>query len=375
MKILCLSRAPLDYLGGIPAYCLNLYSGGEFDVVNYSYDLTKKVKTKNSRIIKGIKEIVFPSELIIGTFAISKEYIFSIVFNKFNFDFIHIQHPDPISALCVIFYKILKPNIKIVVSWHADIYKGYKLISPILFLIDFFLYLISSQLIFFTPNHLRNSFISKFYFLNKKTKIIHNCIEIKNFNFYKFNKRNSIKNKKKINLLSIGRLVKYKGYEYAIKALKNANKNIHYVIIGNGPLKLSLLELIHRLDLTKRVQIIGEVTERKKYKLLAEADIFLFPSITTSEAYGLVQLEAMAHNIPIINTSLKNGVNYLAPNNIAITCKTKNIDEIYKAITELINNEKKYTKLSSNSYEHIKKFDLNEMRMEFMTLLKTLKSF
>ena len=116
------------------------------------------------------------------------------------------------------------------------------------------------------------------------------------------------------------------------------------------------MDIVNNLNLNNRVKLIGEVTEKKKYKLLAEADIFLFPSITTSEAYGLVQLEAMAYNIPIINTSLENGVNYLAPTNVAITCKKMNIDEIYKGIMELINNEKKYIKLSENSYHHMKKF-------------------
>ena len=44
MKILCLSRAPLDYKGGIPTYCKNLYSSNKFDVENFSYDLSGKLK-------------------------------------------------------------------------------------------------------------------------------------------------------------------------------------------------------------------------------------------------------------------------------------------------------------------------------------------
>ena len=42
-KILCLSRAPLDYFGGIPAYCVNLYKNGKFDVTTYSYDINKRM--------------------------------------------------------------------------------------------------------------------------------------------------------------------------------------------------------------------------------------------------------------------------------------------------------------------------------------------
>ena len=49
MRILCLSRAPLDYKGGIPAYCLNLYSEKSFNVVNYSYDISEGIKSTKKK--------------------------------------------------------------------------------------------------------------------------------------------------------------------------------------------------------------------------------------------------------------------------------------------------------------------------------------
>ena len=66
--------------------------------------------------------------------------------------------------------------------------------------------------------------------------------------------------------------------------------------------------------------------------------IFFFPSINQSEAFGLVQLEAMFFKLPIINTNLNNGVNFLAPKKVAITCEPKNPNDIAKAILKLINN-------------------------------------
>ena len=77
-KILCLSRAPLDYFGGIPAYCVNLYKNGKFDVTTYSYDINKKITKLNERRIKKIKEFCFPSEISFGTFAISFGYFHNI---------------------------------------------------------------------------------------------------------------------------------------------------------------------------------------------------------------------------------------------------------------------------------------------------------
>ena len=44
MKILCLSRAPLDFKGGIPSYCLNLYKNCKFGLKVFSYDIEKKNK-------------------------------------------------------------------------------------------------------------------------------------------------------------------------------------------------------------------------------------------------------------------------------------------------------------------------------------------
>ena len=77
----------------------------------------------------------------------------------------------------------------------------------------------------------------------------------------------------------------------------------------------------------------------KKNDILSKADIFLFPSISSSEAYGLVQIEAMANGLPIINTYINNGVNYLAPPYVAVTCEKKNSMEIKRAIEKLINDE------------------------------------
>ena len=76
MKILCLSRAPLDYIGGIPSYCLNLYRFINFEVENFSYDLSGNIKKKEVRLFSNIKETLFPSQFISGTIAISIEYFY-----------------------------------------------------------------------------------------------------------------------------------------------------------------------------------------------------------------------------------------------------------------------------------------------------------
>ena len=374
MKILSLSRAPLSYKAGIPAYCVNLYSNKDFNVKNYSYDINSKLKKKKQTKVSGIEETIFPSQLVRGTIAFSLGYIYAIITNKEKYDVIHLQHPDPLSAISVLISKILRPKIKIIITWHADIYESYLLVSPFLLSLDILIYLLSSKIIFFTPMHLKSSFIDKYDFLKKKTVLIPNCIP---FNKEKIEETKtkllSKKVKNKYLFLSIGRLVKYKGYEYSIKALNELDINFEYYIIGAGPLKKDLKNLIKKLNLDKKVFLLGEISEEEKNKLLSESDIFLFPSISKAEAYGLVQLEAMSYGLPIVNTNLNNGVNYLAPPNIAITCNIKSTKEILNAITLLTNDEQLYKNKCHDSIANLKRFDIKTMRDEFKKLLKKLK--
>ena len=106
-KILCLSRAPLDFKGGIPEYCKYIYKdlNEQVTVANYSLD------KKSNRIIlnsyRNINEITFPSQFIFGTFALSIKYFVYLLKNFKNFEIVHLQHPDPISSIIVIFLKLL----------------------------------------------------------------------------------------------------------------------------------------------------------------------------------------------------------------------------------------------------------------------------
>ena len=112
-----------------------------------------------------------------------------------------------------------------------------------------------------------------------------------------------------------------------------------------------------------------KIDDEVKNKLLSEADIFLFTSISNAEAYGLVQFEAMANYLPIINTDLNNGVNFLVPEDVAITCKIKNSIEISKAINKLIKDEEFYLNKKNKSAKNLSRFKLEDMLSNFKDLL------
>jgi glycosyltransferase involved in cell wall biosynthesis len=113
--------------------------------------------------------------------------------------------------------------------------------------------------------------------------------------------------------LCAGRMVYYKGFVNAIRALAKVEGRL--LLIGDGPDEAMLREETRRLGLGDRVVFLGALPhylDIVPYYLAADA--FWFPSNARSEAFGLVQVEAMASGCPVINTSIPHsGVPWVSP--------------------------------------------------------------
>ena len=113
--------------------------------------------------------------------------------------------------------------------------------------------------------------------------------------------------------LSCGRMVYYKGFVNAIRALPHVPGTL--VLIGDGPDRPALEAEARRLGLTDRVAFLGNLPHYLDLVAYYQAaDAFWFPSNARSEAFGLVQVEAMASGCPVINTAIPHsGVPWVSP--------------------------------------------------------------
>ncbi|HOE96603.1 MAG TPA: glycosyltransferase family 4 protein [Candidatus Sumerlaeota bacterium] len=101
-------------------------------------------------------------------------------------------------------------------------------------------------------------------------------------------------------LLTLGRLEWQKGHGLALDALARlTHRAWHYVIGGAGGEAPRLRRQVDRLGLTDRVTFAGWVDEPAKLRLLAGADLFLWPE-RTHPAFGLAGLEAMLQGTPVL---------------------------------------------------------------------------
>ncbi len=111
-------------------------------------------------------------------------------------------------------------------------------------------------------------------------------------------------------LLSVGLLRYYKGLQYMLEAMPTV-PDAHWAIVGNGPMENEWRSLAQRLGLSERVHFVGELANPDVRPYYAACDVFVFPSSERSEAFGIVQLEAMAAGKPVVCTELGTGTSFV----------------------------------------------------------------
>ena len=145
-----------------------------------------------------------------------------------------------------------------------------------------------------------------------------------------------------VHLLSVGRLVNWKGHHLGIKAVADilsTNHKAHYTIIGEGPERLKLQALIDKYGIDNRVTLVGVKNQEEVRDYMRNSDIFLMTSTHDlhgrRETQGIVSAEAQACGLPVvafrsggIGSTIKHGLSGLLVEENDITGFTKAVVEL-----------------------------------------------
>lgn len=162
---------------------------------------------------------------------------------------------------------------------------------------------------------------------------------VNKISLYDYKKDIMHKNEDNILIISAGRLIHWKGFEFGIKAFYNAQKkfqNIYYYIVGNGSDLKRLKKITKELGIANKVSFLGMLPRSEVIEKMRKSDIFLYPSFKDAGAW--VVFEAMQEGLPVITID-KGGMSEIINDECGIKIypySTKQvIDDLTKAIIKL----------------------------------------
>jgi len=139
-------------------------------------------------------------------------------------------------------------------------------------------------------------------------------------------------------VIAIGRFVSFKGFEFLIRAMQKVPGNL--LLVGEGPLRGHLEGVARECGISGRVFFAGEIDNSEIVNYLSAAAVLSMPSISRAESFGIVQLEAMAVGIPVVNTSIDSGVlDVSLDGTTGITVPPGDSCALARALTTLLTNE------------------------------------
>ena len=138
-------------------------------------------------------------------------------------------------------------------------------------------------------------------------------------------------------VLFVGRLRHYKGVDHLLRAVPRLPPEVSVVVVGDGPEGGSLRALADDLGVSDRVRFLGEVADRDLPGLYQHATALVLPAVNRAEAFGLVQLEAMAAGTPVISTRLGTGVDAVNEDGVTgCTVPVADADALADAVERLV---------------------------------------
>ena len=255
----------------------------------------------------------------------------SAVLRSVPADIVHLHLPNPAALIA---YLTSRRRGSLVLTWHSDIVRQ-KVLSQVLMPLHRWFVRNATACIATSPDYVENSPVLSLreahchvipygIVLDRFAAAQHAVTDLRR----RFGPRI---------VLAVGRLIYYKGFEYLMRAMAQVDGRL--VLIGDGPLRLRLETEAHELGIRKRVFFVGEIDNSKLAPYYHATDVFVLPSVERTEAFGIVQLEAMACGKPIVNTRLATGVPFVSVDGLTgITVSPRDPVSLAQGITRLLDD-------------------------------------
>lgn len=291
-------------------------------------------------------------------------------------DIIHLQTPYPVGELAWLLGSFLprfgRKRPRTVLTYHSDVIRQRRLLTFYAPILRAVLRRVD-RIVATSPNYIESSPFLKP--VAGKCQVIPLWADISRFDkidpeAVKLLRLRHTATPDEVLLLFTGRLRYYKGLQFLLEAMPQVNEKAKLLVIGIGPMEEQLKEQASRLGLGERVVFLGEIPDADLVNYYAASDIFILPACERSEAFGIVQLEAMAAGKPVISTELGTGTSYVNLNEeTGLVVPPANPPALAGAINELVSDPRRRKVMGERGQARTRaNFSLQKMQEKFERL-------
>lgn len=220
------------------------------------------------------------------------------------------------------------------------------------------------------PSHYFKGVIVNWGIQPEKIKVIYNGIEINESNLLAGRQESKVHKVESRVLLSVGRLVPWKGFRVLVEIMPDLLKEIpelKLVIVGDGPQKKELEYTIQELNLEDKVVLAGQLKREEVLEYMQKSNIFILN--TSYEGFAHLLLEAANFMIPVITTNVGGNPELIENNEEGILIEPDNKEQIKGAVLKVLRDSEFREKIIQNAFKKSKQFSIQNTLDELEKLL------
>jgi glycosyltransferase involved in cell wall biosynthesis len=275
---------------------------------------------------------------------------------EMNYDIAHLHTPNPAMAL---YWSLAQPSIPLVITHHSDIVKQRflkHLVNPLMH----YVYDQATQVLTTSPEYLRGSSFLQSH--RDRVDVLPLGIDLSVYTDPSPMAQAETERLLEAHghgpiWLAVGRMVYYKAMHIAIAALASVPGTL--IIVGKGELQAELKQQAETLGVSDRIVWLPYASQAELIGAYHAATALWFPSNARSEAFGLVQVEAMASGCPVINAQVPHsGVSWVSRHEQeGFTIPLDNVSALAEAANRLLADPSLHERFRIASRQRARQFD------------------
>lgn len=353
MKVVQLTPYFYPHLGGVESHVLELSKHLQDRGHDVMVVTTQLEDTDKKDVVEGVPvRRVEPLTIELSTPVVPK--VRNVLLN-IDYDILHSHLPPPIMSFFGV-RSAKKKGVPFVLTYHCDL-EIPEIFGPLI--VEFYqntmgTYTVSQADKIITTTSTYGATSRAVWY--RDADVIPNAVDADRFRPRdrggEIRRRYGIRDDEDV-ILYVGRIVYHKGLEYLTESIKHMDKDTNLMLVGTGDFKDSLKEIIIENQLGNQVFFAGRVPNKELPFYYNASDVFVLPSVSRLEAFGIVALEAMASEVPVVVSDIPGVREVITPEENGLLAEPMNPGDIAEKVKRVLNDPEMAKEMGKKGRERV----------------------